>query len=105
MTVHFNKEGFDKALASGQLLMVDFWAEWCGPCKMLAPVIEELGGEYEGKAVVGKINVDEEQELAIRYGVMSIPTVIFFKDGEEVARKVGVLPVAQFTEVLDNYLN
>ena len=105
MTVHFNKEGFDKALASGQLLMVDFWADWCGPCKMLAPVIEGLGDEYEGKAVIGKINVDEEQELAIRYGVMSIPTVIFFKDGEEVARKVGVLPAAQFTEVLDNYLN
>ena len=105
MTVHFNKEGFDKALASGQLLMVDFWADWCGPCKMLSPVIEGLGDEYEGKAVVGKINVDEEQELAIRYGVMSIPTVIFFKDGEEVARKVGVLPAARFTEVLDNYLN
>ena len=105
MTVHFNKEGFEKALASGQLLMVDFWADWCGPCKMLAPVIEGLGDEYEGKAVVGKINVDDEQELAIRYGVMSIPTVIFFKDGEEVARKVGVLPAAQFTEVLDNYLN
>lgn len=105
MTVHFNKEGFEKALTSGQLLMVDFWADWCGPCKMLAPVIEGLGDEYEGKVVVGKINVDEEQELAIRYGVMSIPTVIFFKDGEEVARKVGVLPAAQFTEVLDNYLN
>lgn len=105
MTVHFNKEGFDKALASGQLIMVDFWADWCGPCKMLAPVIEGLGDEYEGKAIVGKINVDEEQELAIRYGVMSIPTVIFFKDGEEVARKVGVMPAAQFTEVLENYLN
>jgi len=105
MTVHFNKEGFDKALESGQLLMVDFWADWCGPCKMLAPVIEGLGDEYEGKAIVGKINVDEEQELAIRYGVMSIPTVIFFKDGEEVAHKVGMLPAAQFTEVLDNYLN
>jgi len=105
MTVHFNKEGFDKALESGQLLMVDFWADWCGPCKMLAPVIEGLGDEYEGKAIVGKINVDEEQELAIRYGVMSIPTVIFFKDGKEVARKVGMLPAAQFTEVLDNYLN
>ena len=101
MTVHFNKEGFDKALASGQLLMVDFWANWCGPCKMLAPVIEGLGDEYEGKAIVGKINVDEEQELAIRYGVMSIPTVIFFKHGEEVARKVGVMPAAQFVEVLD----
>ena len=105
MAKHLNTAEFDVAVKAASVAMVDFWAEWCGPCKMLAPVIEELGGEYEGKAVVGKINVDEEQELAIRYGVMSIPTVIFFKDGEEVARKVGVLPVAQFTEVLDNYLN
>ncbi|MBO5340813.1 MAG: thioredoxin [Oscillospiraceae bacterium] len=104
MTVHFNKEGFDKALAGGQLIMVDFWADWCGPCKMLSPVIEGLGDEYEGKAIVGKINVDDEQELAIRYGVMSIPTVIFFKDGQEVARKVGVMPAGEFTAVLDNYL-
>ena len=104
MTVHFTKEGFEKALASGQLMMVDFWADWCGPCKMLSPVIEGLGDDYEGKAIVGKINVDEEQELAIRYGVMSIPTVIFFKDGEEVERKVGVLPGTAFTQVLDSYL-
>lgn len=104
MTVHFNQEGFEKALDSGQLLMVDFWADWCGPCKMLAPVIEGLGDEYEGKVIVGKINVDEEQELAIRYGVMSIPTVIFFKGREEVERKVGVLPAAQFTEALEKYL-
>lgn len=104
MTVHFNKEGFEKALASGQLMMVDFWADWCGPCKMLAPVIEGLGDDYEGKAIVGKINVDEEQELAIRYGVMSIPTVIFFKNGEEIDRKVGVLPGNVFTQVLDSQL-
>ena len=99
--IHFNKEGFDKALASGQLMMVDFWASWCGPCKMLSPVIEGLGDQYEGKAVVGKVNVDEEGELAMRYGVMSIPTVIFFKDGKEIDRKVGVMPIGVFTEVLD----
>lgn len=90
MAVHFSKEGFDKALAQGGLMMVDFWADWCGPCKMLSPVIEDLAGQYEGKALVGKVNVDEEQELAMRYGVMSIPTVIFFKDGKEIDRKVGV---------------
>ena len=104
MLVHFSKEGFDKALNDGKLMMVDFWASWCGPCKMLAPVIDGLAVQYEGKAVVGKVNVDEEQELAIRYGVMSIPTVIFFKDGKEIDRKVGVMPAGAFTQVLDSNL-
>ena len=98
---HFNQESFDKALSEGKLMMVDFWADWCGPCKMLAPVIDGLAAQYAGKAVVGKVNVDEEQELAIRYGVMSIPTVIFFKDGKEIDRKVGVMPAGAFTQVLD----
>ena len=101
MLVHFSKEGFDKALGEGKLMMVDFWASWCGPCKMLAPVIDDLAGKYEGKAIVGKVNVDEEQELAIRYGVMSIPTVIFFKDGKEIGRKVGVQPASVYTQTLD----
>ena len=69
---------------------------------MLAPVIEDLSGQYEGRALVGKVNVDEEPELAMRYGVMSIPTVIFFKDGKEIDRKVGVMPPAAFTQVLDD---
>jgi len=102
--MHFNSESFDKALAEGKLMMVDFWAAWCGPCRMLAPMVDDLAAQYEGKAVVGKVNVDEEQELAIRYGVMSIPTVIFFKDGKEIDRKVGVMPPAAFTEVLDKNL-
>ena len=102
---HFNMESFEAELNSGKLIMADFWAAWCGPCRMLSPVIDGLDKKYEGKAVIGKVNVDEEQELAIRYGVMSIPTVIFFKDGEEVARKVGMLPAAQYTQVLDNYLD
>ncbi|MGI5963486.1 MAG: thioredoxin [Lawsonibacter sp.] len=98
----FNKASFDKALADGNLMMVDFWADWCGPCKMLAPVIDDLASQYAGKVVVGKVNVDEEQELAIRYGVMSIPTVIFFKNGKEIDRKVGVMPAGAFTQVLDS---
>jgi len=81
--------------------MVDFWAVWCGPCRMLAPMVDDLAEKYAGKVVVGKVNVDEEQELAIRYGVMSIPTVIFFKDGKEIDRKVGVMPPEAFTKVLD----
>ena len=99
--MHFNSKSFDEALAKGELLMVDFWAAWCGPCRMLAPMVDDLAAQYEGKAVVGKVNVDEEQELAIRYGVMSIPTVIFFKDGKEIDRKVGVMPPDAFTKVLD----
>lgn len=99
--IHFNEQGFDKALSAGGLMMVDFWASWCGPCKMLAPTIDQLGGQYEGKAVIGKVNVDEEQTLAMRYGVMSIPTVIFFKDGKEIDRKVGVQPAGVYTAALD----
>ena len=99
--IQFNKESFDKALGEGKLMMVDFWADWCGPCRMLAPVIDQLAERYEGKVVSGKVNVDDEQELAIRYGVMSIPTVIFFKDGKEIDRKVGVMPAGAYTQVLD----
>ena len=98
---HFNLNSFEEALKGDKLVVVDFWAAWCGPCRMLAPMIEDLDKKYEGKAVIGKVNVDEEQELAIRYGVMSIPTVIFFKNGEEIARKVGVMPPKSFTDVLD----
>ena len=104
MVVHFNKEGFDKAIPAAPLAMVDFWAEWCGPCKMLGPVIDQLGEQYEGKVLVGKINVDDEGELARRFGVMSIPTVIFFKNGVEIDRKVGVMPAAAFAQVLDSNL-
>lgn len=100
-TIHFNKEGFDKAITSDGITMVDFWASWCGPCRMLAPVIDDLADKYEGKAIIGKVNVDEEQALAMQYGVMSIPTVIFFKDGKELDRKVGVMPAEAYTAILD----
>lgn len=99
--IHLNEEGFEKALNAGGTMMVDFWAPWCGPCQMLLPVVESLGEQYEGKAVIGKVNTDEEGALAAQYGVMSIPTVIFFKDGAEVERKVGVMPASAYTEVLD----
>lgn len=101
---HFTKESFDQALNGGQLMMVDFWANWCMPCRMLGPVIQQLADQYDGRAVVGKVDVDAEGELAMRYGVMNIPTVIFFKDGKEIAREVGALPPESFTRILDENL-
>ena len=99
---HLTKNDFDQAVNAGDdLVVVDFFATWCGPCKMLAPVMEDLAGKYEGKALVGKVNVDDEPGLAMRFGVMSIPTVVFLKDGKEFDRKVGVMPPAAYTSVLD----
>ena len=98
--LHFSEEGFDKALAQPGLLVVDFWADWCGPCKMLGPVIEQLAADYDGKAVVGKVNVDDEPDLAQRYGIMSIPTVMFFKDGKEIDKKIGVMPPQEFVKTI-----
>jgi thioredoxin 1 len=102
--IHFSKDGFDKAAAQGGLMLVDFWADWCGPCKMLAPAIEALADKYEGKALVGKVNVDDEPELAVQFGVMSIPTVVILKDGKEVTRTVGVQPPTVFEDLLNNNL-
>ncbi len=99
-TIHLNNGSFEKAI-SGKITMVDFWAPWCGPCKMVGPVIDNIANRYEGKAVIGKLNVDDEQALAAKYGVMSIPTVIFFKNGKEIARKVGVMPPETYTDLLD----
>ena len=97
----FNKESFEQAIAGSGLTVVDFWADWCGPSMMLGPVIEQLGKEYEGKATFGKVNVDDEQDLAMRYNVMSIPTVIFFKDGQELTRKVGLQQPDIFIEEIE----
>ena len=79
----------DETRKAGSPLLVDFWAEWCGPCRMLAPVLDQLAKDYDGRVRVGKLNVDEHSSIATRYGVMSIPTLIVFKDGQEKARVVG----------------
>lgn len=92
---------FDAVVQAEPLVLVDFWATWCGPCRMVAPVMEALAEKYDGKAVVGKVNVDEEPALAQRFGVMSIPTVVVLKNGQEVDRKVGAMPGAAYESVLD----
>lgn len=102
--LHLNQEGFDQLMASNQTVLVDFWATWCGPCKMLAPVIEDLAARYDGKITVAKVDVDAESDLAMRFGIMSIPTVILFQNGEEVERKVGLLPKESYVELMDQYL-
>ena len=101
---HFTTSDFSAAVEAASLAMVDFWAAWCGPCKMLGPTIEELAQQYDGKVLVGKVNVDEEPELARAFGVMSIPTVVFLKNGREFDRKVGLMPAGAFTAVLDSNL-
>jgi thioredoxin 1 len=104
--VHFTKDNFEKeVLKAKEPVMVDFFAPWCGPCKMAGPVMDELAGEYKGKAVIGKVNVDEERELAGKYGVMSIPTVIIFKDGKEVEKKMGFPGKEGYQAMLDKIVN
>jgi len=103
MLKHLTNEDFDGAIESG-VGLVDFWADWCGPCRMVAPIIEELGETYDGRALIAKVNVDEQAELATRFGVMSIPTVIIFKDGEELGRLVGVSPQEEYVRLLDEAL-
>ncbi len=90
----------EEVLRSDIPVLVDFWATWCGPCRMLAPVIEEIAEEYEGSVKVGKVNVDEEQELAMRFSVMSIPTVMVFKNGAVTNTAVGYRPKAQIEALL-----
>jgi len=90
-TQHLTTENFDKAISTGKSL-VDFWASWCGPCKMVSPIIEELSVEYEGKVTVAKVNTDEETDLVMRFGIQGIPTVILFENGVEINRFVGVRP-------------
>jgi len=99
-----NAKEFDELLAKEKFVLVDFWAAWCAPCRMVAPVIEKLADQYEGKVTVAKVDVDANQELSIRYGIQSIPTVILFKEGKVESKEIGVKPMASFTKMLDSHI-
>ena len=99
--ITLTQSNFEKEVLQSDIpVLVDFWANWCGPCKMLAPTIEELAKEYEGKIKVGKVNIDDFAPLAIQYGVASIPTVILFKNGEVADKSVGFVPKATIEKML-----
>jgi len=100
-TITLTEAGFDEAVVAHPRLVVDFWAPWCGPCRALSPVLDEVAREQAGRVVVGKVNVDEQPALAGRFGVRSIPTLVFFKDGEAVDTVVGALPKADIAKRVD----
>jgi len=103
MAIHFTDENFNKEVLSSDIpVLVDFYADWCGPCKMLAPVIETLATEYEGKVKVGKLNVDNAPDTAQNYGIMSIPTLLYFKNGEIVNKTIGVVSKSEIEQVLNS---
>ena len=93
-----------EVLASAPVVLVDFWAVWCGPCRALGPIVEEVASEFEGKIIVGKCNVDEAQDISMEYGIRSIPTIIFFKNGEPVDKTIGLVPKEEIVKRINSLL-
>ena len=104
MAMQITDTNFEALLAEGKPMIVDFWATWCGPCQLVGPMIDELATEYDGRIIVGKVDVDNNQDFAGKYGIRNIPTVLVFKDGEVVGRQVGVAPKKTYTDALDSLL-
>ena len=101
MALAINNENFETLVKGDKLVVIDFWATWCGPCKRLAPVIEALAQDYDGKAIIGKCDVEEDEALAMRFGIRSVPTIVFLKDGEEKDRIVGAAARPVFEEKIN----
>ncbi|WP_294628086.1 thioredoxin [uncultured Bacteroides sp.] len=104
MALEITDSNYKELLAEGKPVVVDFWAPWCGPCKMVAPIIEELATEFEGQVIIGKCDVDENSDLPAEYGIRNIPTVLFFKNGEVVDKQVGAVGKPVFVEKVKNLL-
>ena len=105
MALEINDDNFEETvLKSDQPVLVDFWAAWCGHCRMVGPIIDEISDEYEGRAIVGKVDIDSNQKYAAQFGVRNIPTVLIFKNGELIDRKVGVSPKNAYTDAIDSLL-
>ncbi len=105
MALELTDANFDElVLKSDKPVLVDFWAEWCGPCRMVGPIVEELAAEYDGKAVIGKVNVDENSEISGKFGIRNIPTLLVFKNGEVVDKQVGVAAKAALAGKIDAQL-
>ena len=105
MAIEITDSNFDEVVTkSDKPVLVDFWAEWCGPCRMVGPVVEELAKEYEGKAVIGKVNVDENPDISVKFGIRNIPALLYFKNGEIVDKQIGAAPKSILVEKLENQL-
>jgi len=105
MALEFTDANFEElALKSEKPVLVDFWAEWCGPCRMVGPIVEELSKDFDGKAIIGKVNVDEHNEVSARFGIRNIPTILFIKNGEVVDKQVGAVQKSVLAEKLDKLL-
>ena len=105
MSLKFDEKNFSNEVMKSEIpVLVDFWAEWCGPCHIMSPIIDEVAKEFEGKVKIGKINVDENQVLASQYGIMSIPTILAFKDGKVVSQLVGARPKKDLVDLINKVI-